>query len=324
MAGQDNTDKDGTPPYDALEREIRDSRARIDGTVGALRQRFAQFSPSHLMEHTMNRKHDASGSRSHDNDLGYDPDVYTTSGRTPMTSGRSSGSSMMEVVRSNPIPLAMVGIGLGWLALSGTGYDRRIAHSSTMHRMRDRAGDAAHHARETFYGAAESVRHTAGSAYDRAAGMVGGGHHDDDAGHHMSAGQIPGSQMSGGQMSGGGRSQSSAGGGLSRMQHSTGRWVGSMSGGFWDMVDDHPLVAGVMGVALGAAVAASLPSTRYENRWVGDYADQATERAKEAAMEALDRGTRVAQAAVSTAREEMSDAVAAVGEAAREEANKPG
>lgn len=313
MASKDSTGNDRSPPYDALEREIRDSRARIDGTVGALRQRLAQLSPSHLMEHTMNRKHDASGHQNRGDDLGYDPDVYTTSGRTPMTSGHSSsGSSMMEVVRNNPIPLAMVGIGLGWLALSGTGYDRRIAHSSTMHRVRDRAGDAAHYARETFYGAAESVRHTAGSAYDRAAGMVGGGHHDDDA-HRMSAGQTSSSV---------GHGQSSTGGSLSRMQHSTGRWVGNVSGGFWDMVDDHPLVAGVMGMALGAAVAASLPSTRYENRWVGDYADQAAERAKEAAMEALDRGARVAQAAVATAKEEMSDAVTAVGEAAREEANK--
>ena len=312
----------GPQDLDALEGDIRASRARIGGTVEALRDRssrlrdrLTRWSPQSLMENSM--KHTYSPSQQSDR---YE------SGQTVhyrQSQSRSSGS-VMDSMTSNPIPLALVGIGLGWLALSSTGYDRRIARSSTVRNARHRMGDAVDYARESLSGASESVRNAASSAYDSASGTVSGmmGGSDDD--HTSGRGDIHGQRQS----------QSYASRGMSRLSsmapsadHLRHR-AHDMSTGFWDLVEDHPIVAGAMGVALGAAIGAALPGTRYEKQWVGEYADEATERAKAIAMDALDRGTRAAQAAAETvvdsAKEDLRDVVSEATNAAREEVKKPG
>ncbi|WP_051340579.1 hypothetical protein [Azospirillum halopraeferens] len=204
-----------------------------------------------------------------------------------------------DTMRSNPIPLAMIGLGIGWLALTGSGYDRRIAHSD----MVRRAGSTVRHARDSVYGAAEHAYERAGDTLRQAG---------DRAGDTMNRAR----GMAGG--TGGADAAHGMGDRMGEYGHEAAGRARSMAGGFWDMVDDHPLVAGVMGVALGAALGASIPSTRYENRWVGDYADEVYDQARHFAQDAIDRGTRAAKAAVETARDDVKEAVADVREAARD------
>ncbi|MDQ2103992.1 hypothetical protein [Azospirillum isscasi] len=305
----------GTPrDYDAMQREIRERQARIGDTIQVLKRKAARLAPRHLMEQTMNRTHTTTGGYGdRAEDRYYEPIRNQT---------RQRSHSVGDTMRSNPIPLAMIGIGVGWLALTASGYDRRIARSGAMHNVRDRAGSAAQYARDTFYSAGSSVRDAASHAYDRAS----------DAASHMyerasDAVDEAGDRVRGmaGQArdraQGMHRDMSGYGGDHGHMRASD--RLHSATGRFWEMVDDHPMVAGVMGVALGAALGASIPSTRYEDRWVGDYADEATNRAKEVALDAMDRGTRAARAAVEAAKEEVGEAVSAAGDAAREEARKP-
>ncbi|UKJ75686.1 hypothetical protein [Azospirillum brasilense] len=306
----------GTPrDYDAMQREIRERQARIGDTIQVLKRKTARLAPRHLMEQTMNRMHTTTGGYGERaQDRYYEPIRNQTHQRS---------HSVGETMRSNPIPLAMIGIGVGWLALTASGYDRRIARSGTMHNVRDRAGNAAQYARDTFYSAGNSVREAASHVYERASDAV------DEAGdrvrgltdqardrtHNMRRDMS--SRVDSHIGNHGGNH-----GGASHFR--TSDRLHSATGRFWEMVDDHPVVAGMMGVALGAALGASIPSSRYEDRWVGDYADEATSRAKEMALDAMDRGTRAARAAVEAAKEEVGDAVSAASDAAREEARKPG
>ncbi|HYH17290.1 MAG TPA: hypothetical protein VD995_01615 [Azospirillum sp.] len=291
---------------DGMQRDIRASQARITDTLDTLKRRLA---PRHLMEQTMNRTVNRMG-----NDRSRD--TRTGDGRqhdSSMTHRLSSGaSSMGDMVRSNPVPMAMIGLGIGWMLLSRTGYDHRIADNRYVHGMTDRAGSAARYARDTFYSATDRVRHAAGDAYDAASGAVGG---MTDRASDAYSSAYEGARGMARSNEGGGRSttpaRSSGPGMMSRATH-----------GFWDMVEDHPLVAGVMGVALGAAIGAGIPSTRYENRWVGDYADQMTDRAKELAQDAVERGTRAARAAAEAAREHVTEATSDVQNAARDEINR--
>ncbi|WP_246472349.1 hypothetical protein [Azospirillum tabaci] len=305
----------GTPrDYDAMQREIRERQARIGDTIQVLKRKTARLAPRHLMEQTMNRNTTTGGYGERAQDRYYEPIRNQTHQRS---------HSVGETMRSNPIPLAMIGIGLGWLALTASGYDRRIARSGAMHNVRDRAGSAAQYARDTFYSAGSSVRDAASHVYERASDVVdeagdrvrGLTDHARDRAHDtrrdMSSRVESHIGNNGGNHGGASHFRAS-----DRLHSATGR--------FWEMVDDHPVVAGVMGVALGAALGASIPSSRYEDRWVGDYADEATHRAKEMALDAMDRGTRAARAAVEAAKEEVGDAVSAASDAAREEARKPG
>ncbi len=297
--------------YDAMQREIRERQARIGNTIQILKRKTARLAPRHLMEQTMNRMHTTTS--------GYGDRAESRYYEPIRNQSHQRSHSVGDTMRSNPIPIAMIGIGLGWLALTASGYDRRIARSGTMHNVRDRAGSAAQYARDTFYSAGSTVREAASHAYDRASDAVedagdrvrGLADHARDRAQGMRRDM---SHLSGGQ-SGGGYGDAGHTRASDRLHSATGR--------FWEMVDDHPMVAGVMGIALGAALGASIPSTRYEDRWVGDYADEATNRAKEAALDAMDRGTRAARAAVEAAKEEVGDAVSAASDAAKEEARKP-
>lgn len=301
----DHTGADHGPrDYDAMQREIRDRQSRIGATLDSLRHRLA---PHTLKEQTMNR----------------------------MTNRMSSGaSSMGDMVRGNPVPLAMIGIGLGWMLLSRSGLDQRIAHSGAMRSVRRTAGSTARYARDTFYSATDSVRDAASHMADRAGDMASDAYESaSDATSRMTGGGTyrdrPGDDRTGGPAGRGFPQQPShlqGGRGGSKggsMASSMSRQLGHVTTSFWDLVEDHPLVAGVMGVALGAALGASIPGTRYEERWVGDYASQVTGAAKEAAQDVIERGTRAAQAAAEAAREHVTEAVDDVKGAAKEEINRP-
>lgn len=333
---------------DALEGDIRASRARIGGTVDALRDRtsrlrdsLTRWSPQTLMENSMKHTYSPSTPETPSQRANLHRTDRYESGQTVHYNRRQSQSSgsVLDSVTSNPIPLALVGIGLGWLALSSTGYDRRIARSSTVRNARHRVGDAVDYARETLSDAGESVRSAASSAYDSASGavssaydsasgtvsgMMGGSDNDPVSGHVSGRGDLHTQRQSQGYVSRGVSRLSSMTPSTDHLRHR----AHDMSTGFWDLVEDHPIVAGAMGVALGAAIGAALPGTRYEKQWVGDYADEATERAKAIAMDALDRGTRAAQAAANTvvesAKEDVRDVVTEATNAAREEVKKPG
>ncbi|WP_158279390.1 hypothetical protein [Azospirillum humicireducens] len=333
---------------DALEGDIRASRARIGGTIDALRDRtsrlrdsLTRWSPQSLMENSMKHTYSPSTPDTPPQRASLHQTDRYESGQTIHYNRRQSqpSGSVLDSVTSNPIPLALIGIGLGWLALSSTGYDRRIARSSTVRNARHRMGDAVDYARETLSDAGESVRNAASSAYDSASGAVSSAY---DSASGTVSGMVGGSDnghvsdpVSGrSDLHSQRQSQGYVSRGMSRLSSMTPsadhlrHRAHDMSTGFWDLVEDHPIVAGAMGVALGAAIGAALPGTRYEKQWVGDYADEATDRAKAIAMDALDRGTRAAQAAAQTAvesaKEDVRDVVSEATSAAREEVKKPG
>ncbi len=248
---------------DALERDIRQSRERISEARDALARRLdlrrppLRQLPRTMREKTMNR----------------------------MTDRMSHGaSSMGDMARNHPVPLAMIGIGLGWLLLTGTGATDRVSHSETARRMRERAAETARQARERYQGTRQWMSGAANERTARAQGyMEEARHRAESAGHQAER----------------------------------------SAAGFWDMVDDHPLVAGVMAVALGAALGAGIPSTRAEDRWIGDYSDEMAERARHAAEAAYERGGEHIQSAAESVRREASAAAADATDAAREEMSKP-
>src|SRR5690606_32178061 len=51
------------------------------------------------------------------------------------------------------------------------------------------------------------------------------------------------------------------------------------------MIDEQPLVLGLAGLALGAALGGSLPATEREDEWMGEMRDDVVRRGAEAARE---------------------------------------
>ena len=80
----------GTSDMDHIERDLGRTRARLDANIDTLQQKFA---PADLVDQAISYFKEGGG----------------------MEFGRNLGRS----VRENPVPIALIGVGLGWLMLSG-------------------------------------------------------------------------------------------------------------------------------------------------------------------------------------------------------------
>jgi len=185
---------------------------------------------------------------------------------------RDAGTGLMDTITRNPIPAALVGIGLGWLALSGRSnggsrrqpYDYRLAADDGTGRWSDQLGQR----RGT-----ENVQQKAGAMVDRMGRTVG--QKADDV--SQVAEQVP------------------------YQVQSVARDMGSTAG---RMFQQAPLAVGAIAVAVGAAVGLVLPATEAERRTIGEPARQALQKAEGAASEALDQVEQTARDAEQQAREE--------------------
>lgn len=189
--------------------------------------------------------------------------------------GGEFGRNLATQVKNNPMPLLLTGVGLSWLMFSPNkpasrysypeyGYDDYLAYDS----------DADYSA--SGYSAAE------------------------DSTHYADESQQPGVKKK-----------------LDDTVERTRRAKESMKQSVHDVSDnvrskvrtgsktathlfeEHPLISGSLGVALGAALGALMPSTRTEDRLLGNVSDQATRAATSVAREqyekARDQGKEVAE-----------------------------
>jgi hypothetical protein len=252
-----------------------------------------------------------------------------------------------EVIKSNPIPLALIGIGLGWMMLANTGAGRSAGRYTQ--RLGSRVGDA--------------VGDAASAMGDRVRGMIGRG--EDDYAHawtkneeaaRRTAADMPGSAEYGdtireesgrrrafvhareaagrayGAVSG--RVGDSAGRVGEYGRHawdtagdyadSAGRRIGHARDRFGDLMEEYPLAVGAIGFIIGAAAAAALPSTRFENEYFGETRDDFLREAEETGRDMVNRAREVASTAASAATDAARDAVKETAEAVKEEAERQG
>jgi hypothetical protein len=74
--------------------------------------------------------------------------------------------------------------------------------------------------------------------------------------------------------------------------------------GFNSLLEEQPLILGALGIALGAAIGAVLPSTEQEDRLVGEMRDKAMEKAKQLGGEAYERGREAARQGIDSMTED--------------------
>jgi ElaB/YqjD/DUF883 family membrane-anchored ribosome-binding protein len=238
----DDNDRSTAEIQDGIER----TRSRLDQTLSAIEQRLT---PGRLFDEGVDYlRH--SGAREYVRNLG-------------------------TSVKQDPLPLALVGIGLGWLMLSNgrdsrDGLARRPGPSSdalagTAHDVADGVRGAARSVRDTLSDGASSVRDRASSLRDTAART------SEKISHTARAARD----------------------GADRVRSSVDQFV-----------HEQPVALGAIGLAVGAVLAAAAPRTRAEDRVMGEASDRIKEGAKEVGEQRL----RTAISAVGTGGDRSVDA----------------
>jgi ElaB/YqjD/DUF883 family membrane-anchored ribosome-binding protein len=198
-----------------------------------------------------------------------------------------TSNTVMTVIRENPIPAALVGIGIGWLFINARArgsrrYAAKGSTSSNRRRPVERyAGELGQQATRLAHQAtdrAESVLHSAG---DRAGALL---HSAEDQAKQALDKATQGVQTfardAGGSVNEyAGRAKSTALSAAHDARDTAVQWERTLR--------ENPLPLGAVALALGVAAGLAIPSTRMEDQWVGEYRDRAIDEAEELAEQAL-------------------------------------
>lgn len=286
----------------AIRADIERTRERMSRTVEDLGERL---NPDRLKGQLKQNIHDATIGKAE------------TMARNAVDRVDDTRHSIMDSIRDNPIPAAMVGLGLGWLFINGRrddhdsrrsirndrfstpdlGYSGTTLHATGMDMnsrnrdgglretaremgtaIRDRAEDLSHRAKDRVTDLASSGRDQARNLMDRAQDTM-----DDGAS----------------------RARSMATG----MKDTTRRDAHMVEERFEETLRETPLAIGAAAVALGMAVGLTAPPTRREAELMGGRRDELFDRARETAGDMAHRVRDAAERAVHEAKSTVQEAI---------------
>jgi ElaB/YqjD/DUF883 family membrane-anchored ribosome-binding protein len=268
---------------------------------------------------------------------------------------------VIQKVKSNPIPAALIGLGLGWLMMSGNnedeqdydydryrygydryGYDYDYDYDYDLYDRSRYMGSAEYDMRYEGYPSADYRYGERGmsrgyggerSRMDEARGRI-----DEARGRVNQAAESAREQVEGVAHQAQDqlehvrdRVQEGASELTDRVQSQAQqlRYQARMQSrrtrrNFDQAMDSNPLAVGALALAAGALIGLAVPSTEVENRWMGEQRDELLDEAKEQVQEGLEKVKSVANEA-KKAVEDASDDVSkgkSAGQAAKEAINR--
>jgi hypothetical protein len=289
-----NPDPRATPTSPAeAEREVMRTRAELANTLEALDDKLTNFTTRNIVEKGFNMIKD------------------TLNNSDAMNRG-------LDMVRTNPIPVALIGVGVAWIVASNTGVVDRIAQDERIGAARRRVADVASDLGNRAGSMASDVADRIGigsSGTERPLGQTGNAIVD-ETGRDGSSGWVHQvSDMAQGAV----RSVRD-----SSFVNRAGDGAGRVADQLTDAFERNPLIVGAVGIMAGALIAALLPATRMEDELLGTTRDQLWEKAESAGQEAISKVRDAATHAIDSAtdaaatrvRETATQAVEAATEAA--------
>jgi hypothetical protein len=189
-----------------------------------------------------------------------------------------------DAVRKNPLSAALIGMGVLWLFTGSRPVERAgdFVRNTRLDRVPDAAGNAFDAARSTLRSGTdvigEGVASVGGAVKDRAVDAFDnaaryGRDYAETASEYFTS--IPGTEI-----------------------------FDTVRSNLSEIFRSQPLALGAIGIAIGAGIAAALPTTEVEADYLGGTSDTVKAKAAEFATEQMDQVTTVAQNVVEAATEE--------------------
>ena len=272
MSDVNNTSKlkdDARKDPATLEREIDQTRANMDQTLGALERKF---SPGQLLDQAMEFARENGGEFA--NNL-----------------GRS--------VKENPVPALLTAVGIAWMVASSNrpkpsladAYDDRYARDDSNAVDFDDTGyeDDAGDQTEGLTDKAQRLKASAEGTLSEAGQRV------------KSAAERARQKLTG--------TKDTVSAGLRRTSGSAQVQTQRVREGFNSLLSEQPLLLGALGIAVGAAIGAALPPTEQEDRLFGSARDKALSEVKQRGNETYKQVRDKVNAVGDEAKQSISNAV---------------
>lgn len=251
MANQEQVGTDDTASTNEIRAQLDETRERLSADVEALGNKL---SPQNIKRQAQRRV--ATAVR-----RGRDEVVETAQAAT---------AGLGELVRANPVPVALIGVGVGWLVWS-----------ARQRRGRGKAPDYA------FVGRSEVYDDT---ALDDGADSAGGELHE--LKHRMQDGLTDAKRKASRTAQAArekvGELEHAARDKLSGLEHAARDGAHRLKEGAARSLNDDPLVLGAVALGAGIVLGLSLPATESEDQLIGEYRDRLLASAKDRASKALE------------------------------------
>ncbi len=191
------------------------------------------------------------------------------------TNGTSA--TVMELIKANPIPAALVGIGMAWLFMNKSNHSSQGGHFYPQNQGQMWNNSQNPSFSNTVQQKADQVKNTVSETADnikeKAEGFVS---QAQDQVEHLSD-QV----------------QDQAQRVMSRSQ---------------SMLDDNPLITSALALTVGAAVGFLLPETRREDEWMGETRNKLLNQVSEVAHNTMEKAQKVATEVIQTTGEKVQEA----------------
>jgi cell division septum initiation protein DivIVA len=275
-----------------IRESIEQTRAEMSGTIDELQERL---SPSYLKEQVKEQvieQYEQVKETVREATIGKVEDMVERVSDTVSETRRS----VVDTIKANPIPSALVGIGLAWLWMNGRGKSGGENYRSVNRYRGGRGYDETARsytgggsprvgqqgsagAWDRTTGAASNLASKAGDAVSGVAGQV-----QETASNIASKAKDTVSGVVG-------QAQETAGYLVDQAQYQARR----VEDRFNVVMRESPLAVGAVALALGTAVGLAVPQTRKENEWMGEARDTLVDKAQSAAHETIEQIQQVAQ-----------------------------
>jgi ElaB/YqjD/DUF883 family membrane-anchored ribosome-binding protein len=259
-------DASGKSPQD-IERDITGTRAELGEILDALEQRLA---PRHLL------------------DQGFDMLRETMSGNS---------GKIGETLRNHPVPLALIGVGVGWMLVGGIGRGTGETHVFAQQEQEE-GGPAPY--------PAGGIGEMAGYAYARTKSALASGGMTGKAGDMANKAAA----ASSGLMRDTARRASD-------YAHQAGEQLSGAGDRFFHLMEEHPLTTAAIGLVAGTVIGLLLPSSQIEEEWIGPTKSALRDQAGQMGREAVERARDVAERSVDAAVDAVKETASAAGDAVR-------
>ena len=285
LDGEDGLKRDADP--DAQVEEIRASieqtRVEMSETIDELQERL---SPTHLKEQLreqVREQYEHAKETVREATIGKVEDMVERVSDTVYETRKT----VVDTISANPVPSALVGIGLAWLWMNArTGsdgprgrYRDRYARTRPYGEMPDYDYDSRRRGlddaptRNWTQKAGDSVSQVAGRVQDTTAGLAA-------------------------------RTKETVSGVVGQAQATAAQWGSQaqrqaqrVEQRFENTLQENPLAIGALAVALGTAIGLAIPATRKENEWMGQARDRLVDKAQTVAHDTIEQVQQVAQKA---------------------------
>jgi hypothetical protein len=232
---------------------------------------------------------------------------------------KDTGASLLDMVKQNPIPVAMVGVGLAWLVMNGRSGGR--TGSRLRGSMYQRGGDLS---QRMYGGQGLYSQPQGGGAYGSGDQELYSGAEEDRIGNRdvaygeentlgtatqavqRRAGKVAeqSSQLARRAQASISQVTKAAGTRVTTLAHSVQEQGRRLEGRVEQAFHENPLLVGAGALAAGTLIGLAIPITRREDTWMGKTRDGLIEKAGTAAKGALDK---VQEAAKRVGEESMRD-----------------